>query len=51
MIMPLFYNGKGIIAIFTLVGLYWLWKSWDSRAWYIFEVNEENANEDQKKEE
>lgn len=51
MIMPLFYNGKGIIAIFTLVGLYWLWKSWDSRTWYIFEVNEENANEDQKKEE
>lgn len=50
MIMPIFYRSKGIIIVFELIGLYWLWKSWYSRSYYMFKPSEEE-NEDEEKEE
>ena len=48
--MPLFYKGKKVILLFTLVGLYWLWKSWNSRARYIYNKSIEESNGNEEKE-
>ena len=48
--MPLFYKGEKVVLLFTLVGLYWLWKSWDSKTRYIYIKNVEESNVDEEKE-
>lgn len=48
--MPLFYKGKKVVLLFTLVGLYWLWKSWNSRARYIYNKSIEESNKNEEKE-
>lgn len=57
MVMPLFYKGEKLILLFTLIGLYWLWKSWIEKMNYVYEQREtieeesKGKDEDENKEE
>ncbi len=51
MIMPLFYKGEKLILLFTLIGLYWLWKSWIGKMNYVYEQRETIEEESQGKDE
>lgn len=51
MIMPLFYKGEKLILLFTLIGLYWLWKSWIGKMNYVYGQRETIEEESQGKDE